>query len=447
MTRPRARMRARIVGVCAVVGAGALFGAVPAQAQPVTIDNATFVWGLNGYAQVGIFGPWSYKDLTGNVTQLVGSVSGGAQAEYAVTPKPATSMPVSNPQKTANAVKFTRGTGTVDPATGAGSLSWTGSYTVNAYPPQFNAPNEIYRNPKVGVNADGSGSLTVEFSLGAGVDMGGNPTAPQDFGRLTLLTFDAGSVSGLSATGFRVTPDYQGVQVDFTDGGTAQTRSCGVDGGATGWWGSWPAEFVRTVPSSVRPHFYSTGCGGNQDYKPPLPFDVGYAVATVPTQPAGTAQDLKVVVPQAPTGPGEFLWTIDGANTLVDLGTAKEAGDHYLATGRINPVRVTDTRVGAPAWSVSAQVSDFTAGTTSFAGKHLGWTPAVTENTGGAVAGAAVASGFDGGPGLATPATLGSAALDHPSGTAKLGADLALKVPVAVGAGTYSATLTLTALS
>ncbi|MEV0680804.1 hypothetical protein AB0I60_30250 [Actinosynnema sp. NPDC050436] len=439
MTRPR------VFGACLAAGVAAALCALPAQAQAAgqTVEDATFVWGLNGYAQVGIFGPWSYKDLTGNVTQLVGSVSGGSQAEYAVTPKPGTSMPVSSPQKTPNAVKFTAGTGTVDPATGAGSLSWTGSYTVNAYPPQFNAPNEIYEDPQLTVHADGSGSLSVEFRLGAGVDMGGNPTAPQDFGRLTLLTFDAGSVAGLSASGYRVTPDYQGVEVDFADGG-AQTRACGTDGGATGWWGSWPAEFVKAVPASVRPHFYSTGCGGNQDYKPPLPFDVGY---TASTAPSGTSQEVEVTVPEAPQQPGEFVWTVDGGNTLVDLGTATKAGDHYRATGSINPVRVTDTRLGAPAWSVSAQVSDFTAGATSFAGKNLGWTPAVTENTGGAVAGAAVASGFDRGPGLSAPATLGSAASGHASGSAKLGAELELKVPSSVGAGRYSATLTLTALS
>ncbi|WP_018681374.1 hypothetical protein [Actinokineospora enzanensis] len=442
MARPHAA-RAVAVGAAAVLAATVL-GTTPAAAATANVTDATFVWGLNGYAQVGIFGPWTYKDLTGTASILTGSVSGGAQTAYAVDPVPATSMPPSTPQKTPNAVRFTAGTGTVDPATGAGKLTFTGSYTVNAYPPQFNAPNEIYKNPVVTVAADGSGSLSVEYSLGAGTDISGNPTSAQDFGRLTLVTYDAGSLSGLSATGFRVTPDYQGVQVDVPDG-TAQTRGCA---GGTGWWGSWSPDFVKTVPTSIRPHFYSTGCGGNQDYKPPLPFDIGYTVATTPEQPQPSAneQDVRVTVPEKEQ-PGEFVWTIDGGNGLVDLGTAKAAGDHYLATGSINPVRVTDTRAGAPTWSVSAQVSDFSANGTSFDGKYLGWAPKATENSGGAVAGAAVASGFDGGTGLKQPATLGSAALDHAKGSVLLGADLQLKVPASVGAGTYDATLTLTALS
>ncbi|GAA2660866.1 MULTISPECIES: hypothetical protein [Actinosynnema] len=445
MTRPSRQWR--VLGLCGALCAASVLAAAPAQAQSAeNVQDASFVWGLNGYAQAGIFGPWTLKDFTGNATQLTGTVSGGSQTEYAVDPLPATSMPVSSPQKTPNAVKFTGGTGTVDPVTGAGTLSWTGSYTVNAYPAQFNAPNEIYRDPVLTVAADGSGSVTAEFSVGGGNDMSGNPIPPEELGRLTVITFDAGSLDGLTSTGYRVTPDYRGVTVDLAEG-TPQVRTCSDAGGATGWWGSWPTEFVTKAPSAVRSHFYSTGCGGNQDYKAPLPFDVAYTTAATPPSGSDKDQDLKVVVPQAPTEPGEFVWTVDGSNGLVDLGTATQRGDHYLATGSINPIRVTDTRENAPAWSVSAQVSDFTAGTTSFDGKYLGWTPAVTENSGSAVPGAAVAPGFDSGAGLSSPATLGSAPLGHASGSARLGAELVLKTPLSVGAGSYSATLTLTALS
>ncbi|MBB5787694.1 hypothetical protein [Jiangella mangrovi] len=434
------------VAATALTAAGLLaVTAAPAQAGASDVDDATFVWGLNGYAQRGIFGPWTFKDLTGDAEQLVGSVSGGSQTEYVVAPVPATSMPPSSPQATPNAVKFSAGSGTIDPETGAGQLSWDGSYTVNAYPAQFNAPNEIYRDPLLTVNADGSGELSFDFSLGAGVDMNGNPTEQQDFGRLTLITFDAGSLSDQDATGYRITPDYQGVEVSLPDGGT-QTRTCTTDGGATGWWGSWAPEFVTTMPSSVRPHFYSTGCGGMQDFKPPLPIDVAFTVQT--SEPAdGEEQDIAVVVPEPQVEPGEFVWSIDGSNDLVDLGTAERNGDHLAASGAINPVRVTDTRAEAPAWSVSAHVSDFSTGSATFDGKYLGWTPSVTENEGGAVAGAAVASGLDSGNGLKESATLGSAAAGHTLGSSLLGADLQLKLPVSVGAGSYTATLTLTALS
>jgi len=58
-----------------------------------------------------------------------------------------------------------------------------------------------------------------------------------------------------------------------------------------------------------------------------------------------------------------------------------------------------------------------------------------------------VASGFVGGDGLSVPATLGSATDGHEKGSALLGADLDLQVPVSVGDGTYRATLVLTGLS
>jgi len=158
-------------------------------------------------------------------------------------------------------------------------------------------------------------------------------------------------------------------------------------------------------------------------------------------------QQVTVTVPQPGTGgPGELVWGVDGTNGLVDLGTAEQAGDHFAATGSINPVRVTDTRGGQASWSLLAQVSDFTSGDRSFSGKYLGWSPRVVEAGGDAQAGDAVASGFGGGDGLSVSAILGHAAAGHEIGSAKLGADLDLRLPLDVVDGTYQATLTLTAL-
>jgi hypothetical protein len=166
---------------------------------------------------------------------------------------------------------------------------------------------------------------------------------------------------------------------------------------------------------------------------------------TLNKAPDTDSQELQVTVPEADAG--EFGWSIDGTNTLVDLGTAVESGDHYAAVGTINPIRVTDTRAAGPEWSISAQVSDFTSGSDSFSGKYLGWTPTVVETGGGAVAGAKVESGFEGGTGLSVSSTLGNAVAGHPRGSAKLGAGLDLQIPVDATDGTYKATLTLTALS
>ncbi|ACZ31784.1 metallophosphoesterase [Xylanimonas cellulosilytica DSM 15894] len=180
-----------------------------------------------------------------------------------------------------------------------------------------------------------------------------------------------------------------------------------------------------------------------KDADRPVNSVVDQVTITKPVSPE--TQKLQVVVPEG--APGELVWAVDGANPLVDLGTATAAGDHFAATGTLNPVRVTDTRRGTPSWSVSAQVGDFTGSHGTFSGKYLGWTPQVLTAGGGATAGAAVATGFGGGAGLSVSSVLGSAGAGHPTGSATLGADLDLVIPVDVTDGTYRATLTLTALS
>jgi hypothetical protein len=174
---------------------------------------------------------------------------------------------------------------------------------------------------------------------------------------------------------------------------------------------------------------------------------VGSIVDSVTIHPNhGNGQDIQVSVPTA--APGEFGWTIDGQNGLVDLGTAVDHnGDYFEATGQINPITVSDTRQSLAPWSISASVGDFRDGTQTFSGEYLGWTPKLIEAGAGAVPGAAVASGYDQGLGLSVSRGLGSADAGHPRGTATLGADLALKIPSTIDKGSYRTTLTITALS
>jgi hypothetical protein len=175
---------------------------------------------------------------------------------------------------------------------------------------------------------------------------------------------------------------------------------------------------------------------------------VGSLVDKVTVHPYhGSGQDLRVNVPNA--APGEFGWTIDGYNGLVDLGTAEEHnGDYFDAAGKINPIVVSDSRRSLAPWSVSASVGDFKDGAKTFSGAYLGWTPRILANGAGAKAGGSVASGYDDhGQGLAVSRGLGSADQGHPKGTAKLGADLDLRIPGEVAKGDYTATLTITALS
>jgi hypothetical protein len=162
------------------------------------------------------------------------------------------------------------------------------------------------------------------------------------------------------------------------------------------------------------------------------------------TPPAGeNSETISATVPeQSPAG--SFTLTVP-ENATVTMSQASEETSYLESTGQLQPITVTDSRTGGPAWSVSGQVSDFNDG--ALAGKYLGWTPQVQDPGAGAQAGDAVDSGLTSGDGLADASVLASADDGHATGSATLGAGLDLRVPLDTPAGTYTATLTLTTLS
>jgi hypothetical protein len=148
---------------------------------------------------------------------------------------------------------------------------------------------------------------------------------------------------------------------------------------------------------------------------------------------------------------GALVLSVDPNDRTVQLPatTISGSGDRLEAAGALRPVTVTDTRATAPGWNTSGQVSDFTAdGGAGFGGKYLGWTPQVLGQAEGqgVVPGPAAPPGFTSGNGVAGGAVLGSAPAGSGRGTARLGAELRLELPTDTGAGTYTATLTLTAI-
>ncbi|KAA9107987.1 hypothetical protein [Microbacterium rhizomatis] len=164
-----------------------------------------------------------------------------------------------------------------------------------------------------------------------------------------------------------------------------------------------------------------------------------------PAAPAAGDQSIAVTVPTQSAG--ELIWSLEGTSALVDLGVAEEQLDFYLAHGSIVPIRIQDTSAGNPAWSLTTVVSNFQAGGQTVSSKYLGWTPALLENNGGAVAGPAIPSGYDEGDGLSVTRTLASAPAGHARGASVATADLELKLPLDTPQGTYTATVTVTALS
>ncbi|MDX2356838.1 hypothetical protein [Dietzia sp. PP-33] len=281
--------RGTVMGAAIALLAGVV-AAPAAHAEPTTptatVSDASLVWGISGYAQVGatsFFGPWRIFDAVGDAEVLQGSVSGGTQTEYAPAPFPATSLPTSLNGKTPNAVKFTDGEGARDES-GTVTIDWDGDFTFNGYPASFNAPDEKLSDPTLTVNADGSGSLAFEVIIGAAQDMDGNPTPEVNAGRKNVVTFGQGAASVAEDGTVTLAPQYAGVEYDG-DGG--QARDCA----APDVWGAWPSEFISAIGQSVRPHYYSTGCGGLNNAKAPLPVQIAYDLTEDETQnPIGDPQ-------------------------------------------------------------------------------------------------------------------------------------------------------------
>ncbi|GAA4964506.1 hypothetical protein GCM10025331_65640 [Actinoplanes utahensis] len=151
---------------------------------------------------------------------------------------------------------------------------------------------------------------------------------------------------------------------------------------------------------------------------------------------------------------GALVISVDDADRAVTLpaATLNGAGDRWESSGALKPVTVTDTRSGRPGWTASGQVADGfrTDDGKTFAGSHLGWAPAVVAQgeTQGVVAGPVAVPSVPGqsGTGLGDGAVLATAPGGAGRGTARLDAQLKLSVPTDTAAGTYTGTLTLTAI-
>ena len=155
--------------------------------------------------------------------------------------------------------------------------------------------------------------------------------------------------------------------------------------------------------------------------------------------------ELRAVVPEQADG---VLALSVADHEGVTLTPATNAGDRLRFRGTLPAVTVTDSRpvsqAGATGWAVAGQAYTFTSDTRAFGAEHLGWTPRVQTPRPGLAAGAVRATALSGGQGLVLPGRLASATPQGRFGSATLGADLALEVPVDTAPGTYAGTLTLT---
>ncbi|WP_179210985.1 alpha/beta hydrolase-fold protein [Cellulomonas iranensis] len=156
--------------------------------------------------------------------------------------------------------------------------------------------------------------------------------------------------------------------------------------------------------------------------------------------------ELRAVVPEGQDGVLALSVADDGSGVTLD--GPQQTGTALRFRGQLPAVTVTDSRTvaqaGVTGWAVTGQAYTFDSGARLLEGKHLGWTPRVETPRAGLVAGDARATALGGGEGLAVPGRLASATAEGRVGTATLGADLVLDVPVDTAPGEYAGTLSLT---
>jgi hypothetical protein len=340
-------------------------------------------------------------------------------------------------------------TASVGPAAAAGQVQFKDNGTALGNPVTVSGGQAQLTTSSLGT---GSHSLTAEFTPSDTASYNGSTSstvaytvqaAPATPTTTALAVSPQGTADKFSPVSMTasVSPASAAGSVKFQDtvGGTTTT--------------------LATVPVAAGQASFTTSSLSEGDHS--------FTAVFVPTDSAAYAGSTSGAVPyvigafKGVTASEDITTTVDAGalvisvdNPHVTLPNTQLNADASLLTtaGSINPVTVTDTRAGNPGWSVSGQVTDFSgSGSNLINGQNLGWSPKVIDKGAAqtVTAGASVAAA----QGVA-PADAGAAGLKASHslangtglGTAHLGADLALNAPTSTVAGTYTATLTLTAI-
>lgn len=253
---------------------------------------------------------------------------------------------------------------------------------------------------------------------------------PTPSGAASLSGVPAGGAISLSWTA-PSTPGVTDYQVSYTPAGgsvtTVLTGSTGVTYTLSGLTNG--TQYTVTVAAQYGAGNYTVASN---------------AINVTPTA-AVVGDSFTVVVPN-----GSLALTT-AATGAINLGTAvlDTTARFWESTGALSAITVRDTRSTATQWSISIVSGNFTSGGNSFTGANLGVTPTKTSNTSDTapVMGSVVAPrGGSGNAGLSTSRTFSSSAVNANLGEAVLGGTLKLSVPTSQAPGTYTGTLTITAL-
>lgn len=319
---------------------------------------------------------------------------------------------------------------TATPGTGKVDLAWTAPADAGTTAPT----GYTVTNSPAGGTTTVSGTTAEVTGLTAGTVYTFTVTA-------TYASPPAGTPASVQATPLASQVLVEDITVTRPNGALVFTQICGKNGAldaettaTTGF----PAGSLPAVPAAG-PGTAPTLDGGSPDPKfPEYPY---------PENADGTP------APNYPTHCGVAL----GNAKLVKKGPG--AGQFFAASGVLNQVTIVDSRDDDIGWTANGTMGAFSAGAgKSFSGSQLGWSPKKTSDTGAftdsngttydqvVTGGAAVAPNTANIDGLSSGRALGSAAANAGLGIAELDARLKLLIPITAKSGTYTGTLTISAI-
>jgi hypothetical protein len=276
------------------------------QASPLVgnVSGATLDWGVSDYAQVGSSVP-SVPAVAGTSGWKI-STEGGPEA---ISPANGASL----------GFRLTAGSGTADPATGVGAISYPGSVTYSPYGTV--AGSFTLSGFVLTATSASEGKLTAYLSTKSSQTADAIGLSP-----VTLATFDIASLTGTSGSFVltSATPDYEG------------TVAAGTYSGA--YTSAWPTSFVNAMDASFRAFFYQSGTTQGNINKLPKPIAASYtAIAetdvTLSARSAsvvtGGGAALTATVTSGVTGTVEFF---EGETAVGSVAVTSGSGT-YVVTG------------------------------------------------------------------------------------------------------------------
>ncbi len=288
-TRARRGLTTAIAGALAAGGLVAL-AAGPAQAAERSVSDVDLTWSLSNEQGGGAYAggcnflsagkagntgssrTWTsadgfYKTVDGDVSiekpDAAGVYSAPTWSTKCQAPDGTTVLPGVVDATTGTRVKLSKGTGTIDPATGAGTISWNGSFTSAFY---GGMTYWSASDPKLEIAADGTGTLKATAS-GYGTDMNDLSKWVSLTPRtVTLAQFADVDVTSL---GFSAKPTFVGTAVE-----SSSTPQAAKTSANEAYWGSFPQSFVDFQQETGQSSYWYTSGGSRDRAKPATTVDV-----------------------------------------------------------------------------------------------------------------------------------------------------------------------------